>query len=36
MAAFPANPTRVDPYKNFNFRLKWDGNICSGLQQGRD
>lgn len=25
MAEFPTNPGRVDPYKNFNFRVKWDG-----------
>jgi phage tail-like protein len=25
MTTFPGNPTRLDPYKNFNFRVKWDG-----------
>ena len=25
MAIFPANPKRLDPYKNFKFRLKWNG-----------
>lgn len=25
MALFPANPKRLDPYKNFKFRVKWDG-----------
>jgi phage tail-like protein len=23
MTEFPVNPTRVDPYKNFKFRVKW-------------
>lgn len=30
MAQFPANPTRVDPYKNFKFRIKWDGKYVYG------
>ena len=25
MAQFTVNPTRFDPYKNFKFRVKWDG-----------
>jgi len=25
MTEFPNNPTRFDPYKSFNFRVKWDG-----------
>jgi hypothetical protein len=25
MAEFAVNPHRVDPWKNFKFRLKWDG-----------
>ena len=30
MAQFPVNPTRLDPYKNFKFRLKWDGKyVCA-------
>ena len=33
MAIFPANPTRLDPYKNFKFRLKWDGQYVAGDQQ---
>ncbi len=39
MAEFTVNPTRHDPYKNFKFRLKWDGkyvagvNRCSGLRR---
>ena len=24
MAQFSVNPTRLDPYKNFKFRIKWD------------
>jgi phage tail-like protein len=27
---FPANPKRLDPYKNFKFRLKWDGQYVYG------
>ena len=27
---FPVNPTRLDPYKNFIFRLKWDGKYVYG------
>ena len=30
MAQFPANPKRLDPYKNFKFRLKWDGKYVYG------
>lgn len=30
MAQFVANPTRLDPYKNFKFRLKWDGKYVYG------
>ena len=28
-------PQRFDPYKNFKFRVKWDGQICRRRQQGR-
>jgi phage tail-like protein len=31
MATFPADPTRLDPYKNFKFRLKWDGKYIAGM-----
>ena len=31
MAEFPVNPTRLDPYKNFKFRLKWDGAYVAGV-----
>ncbi len=27
MVEFPVNPSRLDTYKNFKFRLKWDGDI---------
>ena len=27
---FPVNPKRLDPYKNFKFRLKWDGKYVYG------
>jgi phage tail-like protein len=30
MAPFPVNPKRLDPYKNFKFRLKWDGRYVYG------
>ena len=33
MAMFPANPKRVDPYKNFKFRLKWDGRYVAGVSK---
>jgi phage tail-like protein len=33
MAIFPANPQRFDPYKNFKFRLKWDGNYVAGISK---
>ena len=33
MPMFPANPTRLDPYKNFKFRLKWDGQYVAGISK---
>src|SRR6266481_2036524 len=33
MAIFPANPHRLDPYKNFKFRLKWDGKYVAGVSK---
>jgi len=33
MAQFSANPTRFDPYKNFKFRVKWDGQYVAGLSK---
>ncbi|MGH6846882.1 MAG: phage tail protein [Methylocella sp.] len=33
MAEFTVNPTRFDPYKNFKFRLKWDGHYVAALSK---
>ncbi len=33
MAQFPNNPTRFDPYKNFKFRVKWDGKYVAGVSK---
>jgi phage tail-like protein len=33
MAQFVTNPTRLDPYKNFKFRLKWDGKYVLGVSK---
>ncbi|MHB8347335.1 MAG: phage tail protein [Acidiferrobacterales bacterium] len=33
MTQFPANPLREDPYKNFKFRLKWDGRYVAGISR---
>jgi phage tail-like protein len=33
MAEFTVNPTRFDPYKNFKFRVKWDGQYVAGLSK---
>ncbi|MDQ6775228.1 MAG: phage tail protein [Actinomycetota bacterium] len=33
MAEFVANPQRFDPYKNFKFRLKWDGRYVAGISK---
>jgi phage tail-like protein len=33
MATFAVNPTRVDPYKNFKFRVKWDGRYVAGISK---
>jgi phage tail-like protein len=35
MAEFSVNPTRFDPYKNFKFRLKWDGRYIAGISHVR-
>jgi phage tail-like protein len=32
MAEFTVN-TRFDPYKNFKFRIKWDGNYVAGISK---
>jgi phage tail-like protein len=31
MPEFTVNPTRFDPYKNFKFRVKWDGRYVAGI-----
>src|SRR6202165_5772981 len=33
MAEFVVNPQRFDPYKNFKFRLKWDGRYVAGISK---
>jgi phage tail-like protein len=33
MAEFTVNSRRVDPYKNFKFRLKWDGQYVAGVSK---
>ena len=33
MTAFSANPRRFDPYKNFKFRVKWDGRYVAGVSK---
>jgi phage tail-like protein len=33
MAQFSVNTTRFDPYKNFKFRVKWDGRYVAGISQ---
>ena len=32
-APFTVNPQRVDPYKNFKFRVKWDGRYVAGVSR---
>ena len=33
MAQFTVNATRFDPYKNFKFRVKWDGRYVAGVSK---
>jgi phage tail-like protein len=33
MAQFSVNPQRFDPYKNFKFRIKWDGKFVAGVSK---
>jgi phage tail-like protein len=33
MAEFSVNATRIDPYKNFKFRVKWDGRYVAGISK---
>ena len=30
---FPANSHRHDPYRNFKFKIKWDGDYVAGLNK---
>lgn len=30
---FPVNTHRYDPYKNFKFRVKWDGKVVAGISK---
>ena len=30
---FPTNTYRVDPYKNYKFRVKWDGKYVAGISK---
>ena len=30
---FPANISRFDPYRNYRFRVKWDGNYVAGVSK---
>lgn len=33
MAEFTVNAQRFDPYKNFKFRVKWDGQYVAGVSK---
>jgi phage tail-like protein len=33
MAEFSVNALRFDPYKNFKFRVKWDGRYVAGVSK---
>ncbi len=33
MAQFSVNAERFDPYKNFKFRVKWDGRYVAGVSK---
>jgi phage tail-like protein len=33
MAEFVVNAQRFDPYKNFKFRVKWDGRYVAGISK---
>jgi phage tail-like protein len=33
MAQFSVNAKRFDPYKNFKFRVKWDGKYVAGVSK---
>lgn len=33
MPQFALNSNRIDPYKNFRFRVKWDGKVVAGVSK---
>ncbi len=33
MAQFTVNAHRFDPYKNFKFRVRWDGRYVAGVSK---
>jgi phage tail-like protein len=33
MAQFTVNTYRFDPYKNFKFRVRWDGRVVAGISK---
>lgn len=33
MATFTVNASRFDPYKNFKFRVKWDGRFVAAVSK---
>ena len=33
MAKFTVNPKRLDPYRNFKFRVKWEGQYVAGISR---
>jgi phage tail-like protein len=33
MPPFTVNANRLDPYKNFKFRVKWEGRIVAGISK---
>jgi len=33
VAQFNVNASRLDPYKNFKFRIKWDGRYVAGVSK---
>ncbi len=33
MVQFTTNPNRYDPYKNFRFKVKWDGRYVAGISK---
>jgi phage tail-like protein len=33
MAEVTVNPQRLDPYKDFTFRIMWDGHYVAGISR---